>query len=78
MTHWFSPRERGRTIAIWNVAHNVGGGLLAPLTAFGVGIFTVAHWEYGVFYLPAFIALGIGGLVSALGARLFLRKGEPS
>ena len=66
MTHWFSPRERGRTIAIWNVAHNVGGGLLAPLTAFGVGIFTVAHWEYGVFYLPAFIALGIALLAWAL------------
>jgi len=58
MTHWFSPRERGRTISVWNVAHNVGGGLLAPLTAYGVGIFGVAHWEYGVFYLPAFIALG--------------------
>src|SRR5215216_1972294 len=24
MVHWFSTRERGRTVSIWNVAHNVG------------------------------------------------------
>ena len=59
MTHWFSLKERGRTIAVWNVAHNVGGGLIAPITAFGVGIFGLLHWEYGVFYLPAVIAIGV-------------------
>lgn len=59
LTHWFSPKERGRSIALWNVAHNVGGGLLAPITAFGVTLFGVAHWEYGIFYLPAAIAFGV-------------------
>ncbi|MCX7604677.1 MAG: MFS transporter, partial [Bryobacteraceae bacterium] len=24
--HWFSVRERGTVFAIWNIAHNVGGG----------------------------------------------------
>ena len=29
MVHWFSTRERGRTVSLWNVAHNIGGGLVA-------------------------------------------------
>src|SRR5271156_3239380 len=29
MVHWFSTHERGRTVSIWNTAHNVGGGLIA-------------------------------------------------
>lgn len=28
MTHWFSHKERGTKMAIWNVAHNVGGGII--------------------------------------------------
>lgn len=63
MTHWFSLKERGRTIAFWNVAHNVGGGLIAPLTALGVMVFGAAHWEYGIFYLPALISIGFAVLV---------------
>jgi OPA family glycerol-3-phosphate transporter-like MFS transporter len=31
MAHWFSPGERGTKMAIWNVAHNIGGGLVGPL-----------------------------------------------
>ena len=31
MVHWFSLRERGTKMAIWNVAHNLGGGLVGPL-----------------------------------------------
>src|SRR6058998_2367596 len=27
MVHWFSVKERGRTVSVWNVAHNVGGAL---------------------------------------------------
>ncbi|MCT6869134.1 MAG: MFS transporter, partial [Apibacter sp.] len=27
MTHWFSVKERGTKMAVWNLAHNVGGGL---------------------------------------------------
>ncbi|PTI57718.1 MFS transporter, partial [Staphylococcus succinus] len=31
LVHWYSVSERGSKTAIWNVAHNVGGGLMAPL-----------------------------------------------
>jgi hypothetical protein len=26
MVHWWSTKERGVTVSVWNVAHNVGGG----------------------------------------------------
>ena len=31
LVHWFSVSERGSKTSIWNVAHNVGGGLMAPI-----------------------------------------------
>jgi MFS transporter, OPA family, glycerol-3-phosphate transporter len=36
MVHWFSTKERGRTVALWNIAHNIGGGLVATLAFVGV------------------------------------------
>ena len=39
MVHWFSIRERGTKMSIWNVAHNVGGGIIGPLAILGVAIF---------------------------------------
>lgn len=30
MTHWFSIKERGTKMSIWNCAHNVGGALVGP------------------------------------------------
>ena len=36
MVHWWSTRERGLTVSLWNVAHNIGGGLVAKLALVGV------------------------------------------
>ncbi len=56
MVHWFSTRERGRTVAVWNVAHNVGGGLVATLAAVGVWMFD----DWGAkFYFNAMVAAAI-------------------
>lgn len=41
-------------MSIWNVAHNVGGGLMAPLAILGADLFGV--WE-GKMILPAIVAL---------------------
>lgn len=40
LVHWFSVNERGNRTAIWNVAHNVGDGLMAPIAIAGVAIFS--------------------------------------
>ncbi|AKQ46556.1 sn-glycerol-3-phosphate transporter [Rufibacter radiotolerans] len=65
MVHWFSTKERGTKMSIWNVAHNVGGGLVGPIAIAAVAIF--GTWE-SKFYFP-----GIVALVFALFAYLTIR-----
>ncbi len=38
IANWFPRRERGRVGAFWNISHNVGGGIVAPIvgTAFAL------------------------------------------
>ncbi len=50
LVHWFSGNERGKAVSIWNVAHNVGGGLIGPLSILGMAWFNDWH---SVFYVPA-------------------------
>ncbi|HRZ93961.1 MAG TPA: MFS transporter, partial [Candidatus Paceibacterota bacterium] len=57
MVHWFSLRERGLTVSVWNVAHNVGGALVANLALLGVTLF---HDWGAKFYFNAMIAAGMG------------------
>ncbi|MBL4672832.1 MAG: glycerol-3-phosphate transporter [Arenicella sp.] len=64
MVHWWSRRERGGTVAIWNVAHNVGGGLIGPIFLLGLWLFN-GDW-LSVFYLPAFFAVAIAILILLL------------
>ncbi len=54
MVHWFSVKERGTKMSIWNVAHNVGGGIMAPLAIAGLAIFGTWH---GKLFFPALVAL---------------------
>jgi MFS transporter, OPA family, glycerol-3-phosphate transporter len=54
MVHWFSVKERGLKMSIWNTAHNIGGGLVGPLSIAGLAIF--GSWQ-SKFYFPGFIAL---------------------
>src|SRR5690606_16007477 len=56
MVHWFSIKERGTKMSIWNVAHNVGGGLVGPLAIAAVAIF--GDWESKL-YFPGLVALVI-------------------
>ena len=56
MVHWFSTRERGRTVSLWNTAHNVGGALVAVFAGWGVIWF---HDWHAKFYFNALIAAGV-------------------
>ncbi len=56
MVHWFSIKERGTKMSLWNIAHNIGGGLIGPLAILGVAWFNDWHAK---FYLPGIIALFI-------------------
>jgi OPA family glycerol-3-phosphate transporter-like MFS transporter len=54
MVHWFSTKERGTRMSFWNIAHNVGGGLIGPLAVLGIAIF--GDWQSKL-YFPALIAM---------------------
>ena len=65
MTHWFSIKERGTWMSVWNCAHNVGGALVGPMATYGAIWF--GSWFYGVhsdhyfligsFVFPAAVAI---------------------
>lgn len=63
MVHWFSVKERGTKMSVWNVAHNVGGGLVGPLAIAGLAIF--GTWQ-SKFYFPGIIALVIAAMAYIL------------
>ncbi|MFA6584442.1 MAG: MFS transporter [Elusimicrobiaceae bacterium] len=65
LTHWFSDRERGTKFAVWNLAHNVGGGITGQIATFAVFMF--ATWK-SVFFVPGALAVLLG-----LGVLVFLR-----
>ncbi|MEH6570075.1 MAG: glycerol-3-phosphate transporter [Halioglobus sp.] len=54
IVHWSSGNERGRVVSVWNVAHNVGGGLIGPLFILGMAWFNDWH---SAFYVPAAAAM---------------------
>ncbi len=72
LTHWFSDGERGRIFAVWNLAHNLGGGLVGPIVngALALAAVMAAGAALGggltlrlVFYVPALLAIGMGLLL---------------
>jgi OPA family glycerol-3-phosphate transporter-like MFS transporter len=63
MVHWFSTRERGLVVSVWNVSHNVGGALVANFALLGVVLF--GDWG-AKFYFNALIAAALALLVFVL------------
>ena len=63
MVHWYSTRERGVIVSFWNVAHNIGGALVANLALAGVIIF--GDWG-AKFYFNAMVAACLAGVVFLL------------
>ena len=60
MVHWFSTKERGLVVSVWNVAHNVGGALVANLALLGMMLFN----DWGAkLYFNALIAAVIAVIV---------------
>jgi OPA family glycerol-3-phosphate transporter-like MFS transporter len=63
MVHWFSTRERGLIVSVWNTAHNLGGALVANFALLGVGLF---HDWGAKFYFNALLAAGVAVVVTWL------------
>lgn len=51
LAHWYSAKERGKIFGVWNISHNVGGGIAGYLAAICAG-----HWGWqSAFYVPGII-----------------------
>ena len=61
MVHWWSTKERGLVVSVWNVAHNVGGALVANLALLGLALFA-GDWG-AKFYFNAMVAATIAVVV---------------
>ncbi|MEN7974116.1 MAG: MFS transporter, partial [Verrucomicrobiota bacterium] len=55
--HWYGVHERGAVFAVWNIAHNVGGGIAGIIAASAAARF---GWQ-SAFYVPGAICL-VGSL----------------
>jgi OPA family glycerol-3-phosphate transporter-like MFS transporter len=53
ISHWYSIRERGTVFAFWNLAQNVGGGLIGIIAAF----FAARLGWRSAFYVPGILAV---------------------
>ena len=56
MVHWWSHKERGTVVSLWNVAHNVGGGLPPIFFLWGMALFN--DWR-AAFYMPSLAAITV-------------------
>ncbi|NLO92081.1 MAG: MFS transporter [Elusimicrobia bacterium] len=57
MTHWFSDKERGVKFSLWNISHNVGGGIVGPIAS--LSILLLGSWR-SIFYVPGALAVLTG------------------
>jgi OPA family glycerol-3-phosphate transporter-like MFS transporter len=53
LSHWYSIRERGTIFAFWNLAQNVGGGLVGIIAAYST---VMLGWR-SAFYVPGILAI---------------------
>jgi OPA family glycerol-3-phosphate transporter-like MFS transporter len=52
LSHWYSVKERGTIFGVWNISHNIGGGIAGVLAAN-----CAKHWGWNsAFYVPGIIA----------------------
>ena len=70
VVHWFSTNERGSKMAIWNLAHNVGGAGAGLLAAASISAF--GQWQ-AAFWAPSIVCV-----VLAVVAFLLIRDNPPS
>lgn len=71
IANWFPRRERGRVGAFWNISHNIGGGIVAPIVGVAFAVLGSEHWQSASYIVPAGVAVLFALVV------LWLGKGSP-
>ena len=78
IANWFPRRERGRIGAFWNISHNVGGGIVAPIVGAAFAVLGTEHWQSASYMVPACIAILFAGIVLVLGKGSPKQEGLPA
>ncbi|ELN87266.1 phosphoglycerate transporter protein [Salmonella enterica subsp. enterica serovar Enteritidis str. 22558] len=78
IANWFPRRERGRVGAFWNISHNVGGGIVAPIVGAAFAILGNEHWQSASYIVPACVAVIFALIVLVLGKGSPREEGLPS
>ncbi|EAZ2678295.1 phosphoglycerate transporter PgtP [Salmonella enterica subsp. enterica serovar Havana] len=78
IANWFPRRERGRVGAFWNISHNVGGGIVAPIVGAAFAILGNEHWQSASYIVPACVAVIFTLIVLVLGKGSPREEGLPS
>lgn len=71
IANWFPRKERGTIGAIWNISHNIGGGIVAPIVGMSFAMLGSNHWQTASYQVPAAIAIVMALVI------LTLIKGSP-
>ena len=60
---WYPKSARGTIGAIWNISHNIGGGIIAPIVAAAFFFLSQDHWRLASYAVPAVIAIVIALII---------------
>lgn len=77
LASWFPRKSRGVTTAIFNISHNVGGGLIAPIAGGAVAWLGTEHWQAAHFIVPAAIAAIVAVIFYIFGCGRTYNEGLP-
>lgn len=78
IANWFPRKERGRVGAFWNISHNVGGGIVAPIVGAAFAILGSEHWQSASYIVPAGVAALFAFIVLILGKGSPRQEGLPA
>ena len=78
IANWFPRKERGRVGAFWNISHNVGGGIVAPIVGAAFAILGSEHWQSASYIVPAGVAVLFAFIVLMLGKGSPRQEGLPA
>jgi len=67
IANWFPRLQRGRVGAMWNISHNVGGGMVAPIAMGAFAFFGTEHWQAASYWAPAAIAAMVAVIFMIVG-----------
>ncbi|OOS00141.1 MFS transporter [Haemophilus paracuniculus] len=77
LASWFPRKTRGVTTAAFNISHNVGGGLVAPIAGASLAWLGQEQWQTAHFIVPTAIAAIVALIFYIFGAGRTYNEGLP-